>query len=187
MVPNEEDIIKGCARQERKAQEKLYQLYSKKMYAVCLRYCKNQEDADDILQEAFVKVFNNIKHFRQESSLYYWMKRIVVNTALNYQRSKLYLYPMVDVEELTSLAEQELTLSNYHYKDLINMLQALPDGCRVIFNLYALEGYQHKDIADMLGISIGTSKSQYARAKSLLKDMIVASENAKYERLRQKL
>jgi RNA polymerase sigma factor (sigma-70 family) len=187
MVENDEVLIKGCAKGDRKAQQALYEAYSRKMYAVSLRYAKNQDDADDILQEAFVKVFKNIGSFRQESSLYFWIKRIVINTALNYQRSKLYLYPMVDVQDLTYLAEQEFTLSDHNLKDLLKMLQELPDGCRVIFNLYAIEGFQHKEIADMLGISIGTSKSQYARAKSLLREKILAAENNRYERLRQKV
>jgi RNA polymerase sigma-70 factor (ECF subfamily) len=182
MAENDEDLIKGCAKGERKAQKALYDAYSRKMYAVSLRYAKNQDDADDILQEAFIKVFKHIGSFRKESSLYFWIKRIVINTALNYQRSKLYLYPMVDVNDLSHLADQEFTLSDHNLKDLLKMLQELPDGCRVIFNLYAIEGFQHKEIAEMLGISIGTSKSQYARAKSLLRDKILAAENNRYEK-----
>jgi len=184
---NDDELIKACCKGDRRAQKLLYDTFSRKMYAVCLRYAKKADDADDILQEAFIKVFKNIKKFRRESSLFYWIKRIVINTALNYQRSKLYLYPMVDVNDLHHLAEQEFTLSSFHLKDLLKILQTLPDGCRVIFNLYAIEGYQHKEIAEMLGISVGTSKSQYARAKSLLKQRILDSENIDYERLRQKL
>ncbi|MDW7694804.1 RNA polymerase sigma factor [Flammeovirgaceae bacterium SG7u.111] len=183
---DENEIIKGCCKGERKAQKHLFEEYSKKMYPVCMRYAKNSEDADDILQEAFIKIFKNIKTFRKESSLYYWIKRIVINTALNYQRSKLYLYPMVDVQDLHGLAEKESTLSSFQLKDLLKLLQTLPDGCRVIFNLYAIEGYQHKEIAEMLGISVGTSKSQYARAKSLLKDKIIDSEKIQYEQFREK-
>ncbi|MBX2842449.1 MAG: RNA polymerase sigma factor [Flammeovirgaceae bacterium] len=184
---SEEKIIKGCCKGDRKAQEFLYTTFSGKMYSICLRYAKKQEDADDILQEAFVKIFNNIKNFRKESSLFYWMKRIMINTALNYQRSKLYLYPMVDVNDLHYLADRDFTLSNIHLEDLLKMLQRLPDGCRVIFNLYAIEGFQHKEIAEMLKINIGTSKSQYSRAKSLLKEMILTSENIYYERLKQQV
>jgi len=184
---DDNELIKRCNKGDRKAQKALFEEYSKKMYPVCMRYARNSEDADDILQEAFVKVFKNLKKFRKESSLYYWIKRIVINTALNYQRSKLYLYPMVDVQDLHGLAEKEVTLSNYHLKDLLKLLQSLPDGCRVIFNLYALEGYQHKEIAEMMGISVGTSKSQYARAKMLLREMITDLENNQYERLREKI
>ncbi|MBT28227.1 RNA polymerase sigma factor [Chondrinema litorale] len=184
---DEAKLIKGCSKNDRKAQEQLYEHYCKKMFAVCLRYCRKAEDAEDILQEAFVKVFNNISTFRKESSLFFWIKKIVINTALNYQRSKLYLYPMVDVSDLHYLSDKEFTLANIHYNDLLSLLQSLPDGCRIIFNLYAIEGYQHKEIAEMLGISIGTSKSQYSRAKYLLKEKIVSSEKVLYEKLQQKL
>ncbi|MEN7548886.1 sigma-70 family RNA polymerase sigma factor [Rapidithrix thailandica] len=183
---NEDELVKGCIKGERKAQKQLYDTFSKKMMGICMRYSKKSEDAEDILQEAFIKVFKNIKKFRGESSLFYWIKRIVINTAINYHRSKLYLYPMVDVQELHSLADKEFTLSNFQYKDLLIFLKKLPTGCQVIFNLYAIEGYQHKEIAEQLGISEGTSKSQYARAKSLLRDMISEAESNQYEKLRQK-
>ncbi|MEM1134322.1 MAG: RNA polymerase sigma factor [Bacteroidota bacterium] len=184
---NEKELIKGCSKHNRKAQQLLYDTYCKKMFAVCIRYCRKAEDAEDILQEAFVKVFNNISSFRKESSLYFWIKKIVINTALNYQRSKLYLYPMVDVNELHYLAEKDMIMTNIQHKDLIKMLQNLPDGCRIIFNLYAIEGFQHKEIAEMLEISIGTSKSQYSRAKFLLKEKIISSEKMLYEKFQQKL
>lgn len=176
-------LVKGCKKNDRKAQQALYDNYCKKMFAVCLRYCRKSEDAEDILQEAFVKVFSKISSFRSESSLFFWIKKIVINTALNYQRSKLYLYPMVDVEDLHYLSEKEFTLNNIHYNDLIKLLQSLPDGCRIIFNLYAIEGFQHKEIAEMLGISVGTSKSQYSRAKFLLKEKILNTEKVLHEKL----
>lgn len=185
-MSSEKALLEACKKGKRKAQYELYQHFSGQMLAVCMRYSKKKEDAEDILQEGFIKIFKNIKSFRAESSLYYWMKRIMVNTALNYHRSKLYAYPMVDVEEVYDLAEEEFTLSNYNFNDLMQMLNALPDGCRVIFNLYAIEGFQHKEIAEMLNVSIGTSKSQYSRAKSLLKNMIVKSEQLCYERYEEK-
>ncbi len=180
---DEVKLVKGCKKNDRKAQQALYDYYCKKMFAVCLRYCRKAEDAEDVLQEAFVKVFTKISSFRNESSLYFWIKKIVINTALNYQRSKLYLYPMVDVNDLHYLSDKDFTLDNIHYKDLIKLLQSLPDGCRVIFNLYAVEGFQHKEIAEMLGISIGTSKSQYSRAKLLLKEKLINSDKVLHEKL----
>lgn len=149
-----------------------------------MRYSKSRQEAEDILQEAFIKVFDHIKDFRKDSSLDFWIKRIVINTALNYQRSKLYLYPMVDINDLQSEADSEVTLSSYHYEDLLKMIQSLPDGCQVIFNLYAIEGYQHKEIAEMLAISEGTSKSQYARAKNLVKKKLVEVDKIRYERFK---
>lgn len=180
---DEAKLIKGCKKNDRKAQQALYDHYCKQMYAVCLRYCRKTEDAEDVMQEAFVKVFNKIVSFRKESSLFFWIKKIVINTALNYQRSKLYLYPMVDVNDLHYLSDRDFTLNNIHYNDLIKLLQSLPDGCRVIFNLYAVEGFQHKEIAEMLGISIGTSKSQYSRAKLLLKEKLITTDKVLHEKL----
>lgn len=172
MELSEKQIIKGCIKGDRQAQESLYQKYSKAMYVVCLRYAKEQLEAEDILQESFIKVFKQIKNFRSESTIGYWIKRIVINTALNSQRSKLYLYPMVDVNELKESQGQERNVSDYTMEELMKMINELPTGSRVIFNLYAIEGYNHKEIAKMLEISEGTSKSQYARAKHLLKEQM---------------
>lgn len=173
-------LILGCQKGDSKSQEELYALYSSKMYVVCLRYSKSQQEAEDILQEAFIKVFDKIKDFRQDSSLGYWIKRIVVNTALNSQRSKLYMFPMVDVNDLNTHHDQELVLSGFHFEELLSMIRSLPEGCQIIFNMYAIEGFSHKEIGDELGIAIGTSKSQYARAKALLKESIKNSEKLNY-------
>ena len=177
---SDEDLIRGCCNGERHAQQDLYDTYGPKMYPIALRYSKMQQEAEDILQEAFLKVFNKIKDFRKDSSLAYWIKRIVINTALNHQRSKLYLYPMVDISDLRNHHSYELTLSNFTHKELLEMIRRLPTGCQVIFNLYAIEGYKHHEIATMLEISEGTSKSQYARAKSLLKEWILESNKINY-------
>lgn len=168
----EQELIDGCRKGERSSQRALYDRYCRKMMVVCLRYSKTTAEAEDILQEAFVKVFQGIKDFRQESKLETWITRIMVNTALNAQRKKLYLFPMVDVEE-TNLTEEEVSISGIHFKELLDMIQALPQGCQVVFNMFAIEGYSHKEIAEMLGVSEGTSKSQYARARSLLQNKLM--------------
>jgi len=182
MTFSDEDLIDACSKGKRKAQEELYARYSSKMYPIALRYSKMQQEAEDILQEAFIKVFKNIKDFRKDSSLAYWIKRIVINTALNHQRSKLYLYPMVDIGDLRNHTGPELILSNFTYEELLAMVRRLPTGCQVIFNLYAIEGYKHHEIAKQLNISEGTSKSQYARAKGLLKEWISVNNNIDYDR-----
>lgn len=182
MAFSDEELIKGCCKGERTAQQKLYDTYSPRMYPVALRYCKMQQEAEDILQEAFLKVFQNINNFRKDSSLVYWIKRIVINTALNHQRSKLYLYPMVDVNDLKQYQEGEMTLSGFGHKELLDIVRRLPTGCQVIFNLYAIEGFKHHEIAKMLEISEGTSKSQYARAKTLLRDWILENNKINYDR-----
>jgi len=161
-------------------QKALYDQYAARMLTVCMRYSKSREDAEDILQEAFVKVFNKIDSFRKESSLGYWIKRIVINTALNYHRKSVYLYPHFDIDDMHQLGDDEVLVSDYNYRDLLKLLQTLPQGCQVIFNLYAVEGYKHKEIAELLNISEGTSKSQYARAKSLIKEMITETGEVKH-------
>jgi len=182
---NENELINGCIKGERKAQRQLYELYSHKMLAVSLRYAKSQPEAEDIIQEAFIKVFKNIESFRKEAKLYTWIKRIVVNTALNYQRSKLYLYPMVDVTEMHDMKEErEDILGRFQMEEMLAMIQELPTGCQVIFNLFAIEGYQHDEIAKELNINVGTSKSQYARAKMLLRNRIENAEKERYEKFK---
>ena len=178
---NEQELIDGCRKGERSMQKALYERYSRKMTVVCLRYSKTTAEAEDILQEGFVKVFQGIKNFRQESKLETWITRIMVNTALNQQRKKLYLFPMVDVEEL-DLPEEEVSISSIHFTQLLEMIQSLPQGCQIVFNLFAIEGYNHKEIAALLQISEGTSKSQYARARNLLQQKLLkeSSYYAKY-------
>ncbi|GHM98952.1 DNA-directed RNA polymerase sigma-70 factor [Cytophagales bacterium WSM2-2] len=173
---SETDLVSRCAKGERTAQQALYDRYCRKMMAVCLRYAKNVPEAEDILQEGFLKVFNSIKSFRSESSLSTWMTRIIINTALNHQRQKLYMMPMVDVADAGLQEDEKISLADFHLSELISLIQSLPDGCRVVFNLFAIEGYGHKEIGEMLGVSEGTSKSQYNRAKNLLRSKL---ENVK--------
>lgn len=164
---SERELVEGCRNGERACQKALYDRFCKKMMVVCLRYSKSTMEAEDMLQEGFVRVFQGLKGFRHDAKLETWMTRIMVNTALNHHRKKLYLYPMVDIEDL-DLPQHEISLSGVQFSQLIEMVQGLPQGCQVVFNLFAIEGYSHKEIAGTLGISEGTSKSQYARARMLL-------------------
>ncbi len=177
---SENELIEGCRKGYRASQKALYDRYCRKMLVVCMRYSKTTAEAEDILQEGFVKVFNGLKEFRQESKLETWITRIMVNTALNVQRKKLYLYPMVDVEDVT-LPDVELSVSGINFKQLLEMIQTLPHGCQIVFNMFAIEGFSHKEIAEQLGISEGTSKSQFARARSLLQAKL-SKESTYYER-----
>jgi len=179
---SEAQLIKSCCQGDRASQRELYRRYAGAMLMVCVRYSKNREDAEDILQEAFIKVFKNIRNFKCQSTLGYWIKKIVVNTALNFQRGKLYLFPMVELDGESGFSFDEQVISNCSLEELTRMIQTLPVGCQVIFNLYAIEGYTHKEIAGMLEISEGTSKSQYARARTLLKQMISQANNINYEK-----
>ncbi len=173
-------LISGCIKGDRTMQRQLYEQFASQMLVVCMRYSKSKDDAQDILQEAFIKVFNHIEHFRQESSLGFWIKRIVINTALNYYRKGVYLYPHYDIEEVQHVGAEDVEISKYNFKELLSLLQSLPQGCQTIFNLYAIEGYKHREIAEMLHINEGTSKSQYARARSLLKEMITEKGEMKH-------
>ena len=166
---SEKELIKGCVKEDRAAQRALYDSYCRKMMVVCQRYVKSTLEAEDALQEGFIKVFAAIKSFRGEARLETWITRIMINTALNSQRQKLYLLPMVDITEIELHEDADISLAAFNLSELISMIQSLPDGCRIVFNLFAVEGYNHKEIGELLGISEGTSKSQYSRAKSLLK------------------
>jgi len=179
----EQEVIAGCRKGDRKMQKRLYDQYCSQMLVVCFRYSKLKSEAEDIMQESFIKVFDHIKDFRGESPLKFWIKRIMINTALNYHRSKLFLYPMVDVTEMKEKDHQEVEATDFHFKDLLQMIQSLPMGCQVIFNLYAIEGYKHDEIAKMLEISPGTSKSQYARARKILQGKLIESEKMDYGKL----
>lgn len=170
---DEKNIVLACQKQCPKAQKSLYETFAGRMLVVALRYTSGRLEAEDVLQESFIKVFKNISSFRQDCSLELWIKRIVINTALKQNRSKLYLFPALDVQDLHEDCQESTEfLSQLHYEDLLSMVQNLAPRYRVVFNLYAIEGYQHHEIAEMLGISEGTSKSQYSRAKQILKEMI---------------
>jgi len=152
---------------------------------ICLRYTKSQQEAEDVLQESFIKVFRNLSGYRGESRLDYWIKRIVINTALNSQRKKLYMYPMVDIEDVKNEFDQSKTLSEFQMEELLKMIRELPAGCQTVFNLFAIEGYSHKEIAEMLDVSEGTSKSQFARARKLLQEKIAEEDKTeRYEKFK---
>lgn len=169
----EKQLIDACRQAKPAAQKALYTRFAGEMLVVCLRYCKSKEEAEDVLQESFIKIFQSIKDFREDSRLYYWIKRIVVNTALNnYRKNKNQMFLMADDVENHDQSDEGYSISNIHWKDLLQMIQKLPIGCQTIFNLYAIEGYNHKEIGEMLGLSEGTSKSQYARARQLMQQMI---------------
>ena len=158
-MSTESDLIEGCIQGNRKMQNELYQRFSPKMYGVCLRYASNAEEAEDILQEGFIKVFKKIGSFRGEGSFEGWIRRIFVNTAIEHFRKKAYLQPITEQEENTIEGKYLNVLDNLAEKDIIKLIQQLSPGYRTVFNMYVIEGYTHKQIADALNISEGTSKS----------------------------
>jgi RNA polymerase sigma-70 factor (ECF subfamily) len=171
----EKDILEGCISGKREFQELLYRRFSGKMFALCVRYCHNREEAEDVLQNGFITVFKNIGNFRGDGSFEGWIRKIIVNTALMHLRAKKNELNFSDVEELGSKAHPESqfdTASQINANELKKMLERLPEGYRLVFNLYAIEGYAHKEIAEMLGISEGTSKSQLSKARNYLQEML---------------
>ncbi len=168
----ESDLIVGCRAGNRRMQEELYSRFSPRMYAVCLRYAGNAEEAEDILQEGFIKVFKKLDSFRSEGSFEGWVRRIFVNTAIEHFRRKRYLMPVTEKEENTIEGKYLSVLDNLAARDIMALVQELSPGYRTVFNMYVVEGYTHKEIAGMLGISEGTSKSQLSRAKVILQDMV---------------
>lgn len=179
------ELIEACKKGDRVAQKNLYDIFSKKMYMVCLRYTKSQQEAEDVLQESFIKIFKNLNGYRGDSRFSYWVKRIVINTALNSQRKKLYMYPMVDIDEVKNITGSNKALTDFSLEELLKLIRELPTGCQTVFNLFAIEGYSHKEIAEMLEVSEGTSKSQFARARKLLQQKIAEEEKfERYERFK---
>lgn len=168
----ESDLIAGCISGDRKMQRELYERYSAKMFGVCLRYAGNTEEAEDILQEGFIKVFRKIGSFRGEGSFEGWIRRIFVNTAIEQFRRKTYMQPITEREENSVEATYLSVLDSLAEKDIIKLVQQLSPGYRTVFNMYVVEGYTHRQIAESLGISEGTSKSQLSRAKIILQDLV---------------
>ena len=168
----ETEIIEGCVQQKRIFQKLLYDQYHRKFYGICLRYSKEIAEAEDILQDGFIKIFQHIKNYSGAGSFEGWMKRIVVNTAIEYFRKKTNLYSINELENHEELTYNDDVLSIIAAEDILKLIQDLPTGYRTVFNLYAIEGFTHKEIGAMLEINEGTSKSQLARARMILQQKI---------------
>ena len=167
---SEEELIRRCKEHDRSAQKMLFEKYANKMMAVCMRYCKNQEDAKDLLQDGYYKVFTSIKSFKGNSKIDTWMTRIFINIALNKQRLGRNKYNHYEFDTNFEKAEmsEEVPNEEIDAKIVINALNELPDIYKVVLNLYAIDGLSHKDIAKQLGISEGSSKSRLSRGRSFL-------------------
>lgn len=166
---DEHQLVKDCLKQKPEAQRQLYELYAKNMLGVCYRYTKSLKDAEDLLQEGFVKVFLHLKQYRNDGDLGAWIRRIMVNTAINFlKRNQKYRDEMYFIEPALHPVTDEDPAVILQSKQLADLIRQLPQGYQVVFNLYAIEGYSHIEIGQILGISDGTSRSQYARARALL-------------------
>jgi RNA polymerase sigma-70 factor (ECF subfamily) len=171
---SDKQIIKGCARHDRKAQKVLYDKYSRLLLGVCLRYASDIAEAEDILQDSFLKIYFNIDDFSGKGSFTGWLRKVAMNTAITHYHKNLKFRYNVDIGELVSSEpgvssfEEDFFTSDELYK----VLNELSAGYRMVFNLYAIEGYKHKEIAAMLDIDTSTSKSQYSRAKAVIRDRL---------------
>jgi RNA polymerase sigma factor (sigma-70 family) len=173
--PKEDELIKGCLKRDRNAQQQLFDLYSSKMYAICYRYVRHAMEAEDILVTAFTKIFERIGQFKGEGSFEGWIRRIMVNEALTHLRKARTMYLETELEAADRDPDYAQLADHLEAEDLMNIIQQLPAGYRVVFNMYAIDGYSHKEIAEHLGISENTSKSQLSRARVYLQKILVES------------
>jgi RNA polymerase sigma factor (sigma-70 family) len=166
---NLDSLVKGCLDNDRQAQNQLFLLFSGKMLNLCMRYSQSREEAEDTLVEGFMKVYENLKQFKKTGSLEGWIRRIMVNTAIEKYRRNSKLYKTVQLSQVREIDfSAESILNEINVKDLILLIQKLPSGYQIVFNLYVFEGLKHKEIAEKLGISEGTSKSNLFDARAIL-------------------
>lgn len=177
----EKELVEGCVKGSRKCHNMLFELLSARMMGVCMRYAPDRDTAEDMLQDGFIKVFAYIGSFGFNGSLEGWVRRIMVNTAIEHYRKSLKFQSSDNLVDSLPAAEEEFIMQKLATEELLRLIQGLPDGYRTIFNLYAIEGYTHREIAEKLGISEGTSKSQLARARKVLQDQLTSLNTIKDE------
>lgn len=164
----EDDLVNGCRRGDQRAQQRLFDLYSSRMYGICRRYVKNSMQAEDVLVSAFTKVFEKIGQFKGEGSFEGWIRRIIINEALTSLRKSRAMMIETDLQQAEREPDYDGLSDHLEAEDLLRLIERLPPGYRVVFNMYAIDGFSHKEIADHLGISENTSKSQLSRARTYL-------------------
>ena len=171
-------LVKECIKGNAKAQRLLFDKFSQKMLGVCLRYTKSQDEAEDALQEGFVKAFSKLKDFSNQGSLEGWIRRIMVNTSLDAIRKNTKFMKDVSIDTVDyQIGNEDFIVEGLNAEDLMKLINSMPDGYKVIFNMFAIEGYSHQEISTTLGISESTSKSQYMRAKGYLRNRLEAKIN----------
>lgn len=169
----EKELIQACIREQSTAQEQLFRRYGRKLMGVALRYSRSQEEAEDTLQDAFIRIFDNLKKYKQTGSFEGWMRRIVINVALKKKQKKSYTHEITGYEKMPDSVFSPKAYSQLGEKELMGLVKALPDGYRMVFNLYAIEGYSHAEIAKMLGIGESTSRSQLSKARNILQEQLI--------------
>lgn len=183
----DEELVRGCVEGKSKFQQVLYTRFAPVMKGVCIRYSDTIEEAEDILQDGFIKVYLNLKNFRLDGSLEGWVRRIMVNTALNYYRAKQKSSYHANIDEIVESVE-DIRIDNYdklNTKVLLQMIEELPPGYRMVFNMFEIEGYSHKEIAEELNVSVNTSKSQLLKARRSLQQKIIELREFDDKRMEQ--
>ncbi len=175
----EEELLKGCIEERQDCQRELYKRFAGKMMVVCIRYAKNKLEAEDMLQEGFIKVFDNIGKFKQEGSLEGWVRRIMVNTALNKIRANKMQFEEMGDSSFQFADNDANIIDKLSEIAILNIISQLPNGYKYVFNMFAIEGFTHKEIADQLGIEEASSRSQYAKARKYLQNQIIQLEQIK--------
>ncbi len=175
---SDEQLVNDCIQEKPSAQKYLFDKFSRTMMGVCMRYARDSQEAQDIMQDGFIKVFNSISGFHHDGSLEGWVKRIMINTALDaYRRNKKRINDIeLDNEHAMEISHDDHIVEGMSADYLLKIIQLLPEGYKLVFNMFAIEGYSHKEIADQLGISVNTSKSQYSRARTHLQKLLSKSE-----------
>lgn len=177
-----DELVKHCKAGERKSQELLYKQFALKMLGVCMRYATDRMEAEDMLQNGFIKVFQKMNDYRGDGSFEGWVRRIMVHSSIEYYRKHHKMLQVVDIESAgNEPSVNPVAVADLDAKDLMVLIQQLSPGYRMVFNLYAIEGYSHKEIGEIMGISEGASKSQLSRARTILKEQITRSGGKRYE------
>ena len=183
---SELDMIEGCKKGDRQAQKLLYDRFSGKMYALCCRYVKDKMEAEDVFVTAFTKILDRIDQFKGEGSFEGWIRRVIVNESLSYLRRNKSMYIETDIEAADHEPNYDRLENHLEAQDLLQVISELPSGYRIVFNLFAIDGYSHKEISKQLGINENTSKSQLSRARSLLQKRLLELEEAEMKESKEK-
>lgn len=178
---SDEELIKGCIKGKESYQFEVYRRYSPKMFGVCLRYCANREEAQDVLQDGFIKVFNKIDTFRFTGSFEGWIRRIMINTAIRNKYIHFRTHELNNIDIIEHPSVEERITSDLSYNYLMKLVDELPQGYKIVFNMFAIEGYSHKEISEMLEIQEATSRSQYLRARKMLRDKLETIKSKEYK------
>ena len=173
-------LVNKCKAGERKAQELLYKQFAAKMLGVCMRYATDRMEAEDMLQNGFIRVFQKMSDYRGEGSFEGWVRRIMVHSSIEYYRKHHKMMQAVDMDEHDEPSVDPVAMANLDAKDLITLIQQLAPGYRMVFNLYAIEGFSHKEIGEIMSISEGASKSQLSRARAILKEQVLKTSTKSY-------